>query len=178
MLTKAELTIAMQTLQMELNQCQQAREELETEHKKAAEALHKLQEELEFRVQQRTAELTQANQALQENLERYQVFVATTSEGIWCFELAMPIPIHLPLEEQIDLIYRHAELAECNDVFAHTYGYKQAKEITGARLPHFTPDKFQNRVTSVLLLAPATASLTAKHAKKTGTAVSTSSSII
>jgi len=137
--------IAMQTLQIELNQCQQAREELWTEHKRAKEALHKLQEELELRVQQRTAELTQANQALQENLERYQVFVATTSEGIWCFELAVPIPIHLPLEEQIDLIYRHAKLAECNDVFAHTYGYKQAKEITGARLPHFTPDKFQNR---------------------------------
>ena len=50
-----------------------------------------------------------------------------------------PVPISLPADEQIDLFYRHAYLAECNDAMAHMYGYGAAAELVGARLGDLLP---------------------------------------
>jgi PAS domain S-box-containing protein len=75
--------------------------------------------------------------ALRESEERYRAFIANSSEGIWRFELEVPVPTDLPEDEQIDLCYRHGYLAECNDAMARMYGYARADEITGARLGDF-----------------------------------------
>ena len=69
--------------------------------------------------------------------ERYRNFISLSSEGIWRFELDSPIPTSLPVDEQVDLIFRHAYLAECNDAMARMYGYDSAAEITGWRLDRF-----------------------------------------
>ena len=53
------------------------------ERQKTAEALRKARDELELRVQERTAELTEANQALLESEQRFRGFVETTSDWIW-----------------------------------------------------------------------------------------------
>ena len=79
-------------------------------------------------------ERKQAQEALQKSEERYREFLHQSSEGIWRFELEQRIPLNLPEEEQIDLFYRYAYLAECNDHVAKMYGYAQAEEIIGARL--------------------------------------------
>jgi PAS domain S-box-containing protein len=66
--------------------------------------------------------------------ERYRAFVINSSEAIWRFELEEPIPVDLPVEEQIDLCYKHGYLAECNDAMAQMYGFEKAEEIMGARV--------------------------------------------
>ncbi|MCC2671187.1 MAG: multi-sensor hybrid histidine kinase, partial [Armatimonadetes bacterium] len=77
----------------------------------------------------------QATQAaLRASDERYRAFLAQSSEGIWRCELDEPIPVDLSTDDQIDLIYQRAHLAECNDAFARMYGLSAASDIVGARL--------------------------------------------
>ena len=71
---------------------------------------------------------------LKESDERYRSFIANSSEAIWRFELERPIPITLPEDEQVELLFQFAYLAECNDAMARMYGYDKANEIVGARL--------------------------------------------
>ncbi|HEY0370660.1 MAG TPA: PAS domain S-box protein, partial [Thermoanaerobaculia bacterium] len=75
-----------------------------------------------------------AQQALRASDERYRAFVANSSEGIWRFEVEEPVPVDLPPNEQVELFYRYAYLAECNDVLANMYGLSSAGDLVGARL--------------------------------------------
>jgi PAS domain S-box-containing protein len=76
----------------------------------------------------------QAEEEIRKSEERYHSFVANSTEGIWRIESAQPIDTSLPRSEQIELIYKHAFLAECNDAMAKMYGYDCAEEILGARI--------------------------------------------
>ncbi|HYG82570.1 MAG TPA: ATP-binding protein, partial [Pyrinomonadaceae bacterium] len=69
--------------------------------------------------------------ALRDSEERYRGFVANSSEGIWRFEFEEPLPVSLPVEEQVNHFYRFAYLAECNDAMAKMYGYTRAAELVG-----------------------------------------------
>jgi signal transduction histidine kinase/CheY-like chemotaxis protein len=80
------------------------------------------------------AERRRAEAALRESDERYRAFVAHSSEGIWRFGFATPIPITLTEDEQIEAFYAQTYLAECNDVMAHMYGFASANDIIGVRL--------------------------------------------
>ncbi|MBN2236847.1 MAG: PAS domain S-box protein, partial [Bacteroidales bacterium] len=42
-----------------------------------------------------------------------------------------PMPINLPMEEQIDFMYEHMILAECNQAFMQMYGYTHLAEVIG-----------------------------------------------
>jgi PAS domain S-box-containing protein len=77
--------------------------------------------------------------AVRESEERYRAFIAHSSEGIWRLELEEPIPVTLPEDEQIELLYAHCRLAECNDRMARMYGFDRAEELVGARLSRFLP---------------------------------------
>jgi PAS domain S-box-containing protein len=81
-----------------------------------------------------SVERAKAIRSLQESDERYRAFIANSSEAIWRFELEQPIPIALPDDEQFDMLYKFAYLAECNDAMARMYGYESAAQIIGARL--------------------------------------------
>jgi PAS domain S-box-containing protein len=71
--------------------------------------------------------------------ERYRAFIEQSSEGIWCFEFDPPIPLDLPVDEQIGHAYRHGALRECNDAMARMYGYERAEELVGTALVDFLP---------------------------------------
>jgi PAS domain S-box-containing protein len=78
-----------------------------------------------------------AREKLTESEERYKAFVSQSNEGIWRFELEKPLDITLPVQKQLDHVYKYAYLAECNDAMARMYGYQNANDIVGARLPDF-----------------------------------------
>ncbi len=72
--------------------------------------------------------------SLRKEEERYKAFISNSSEGIWRFELKVPLSVDEPVKKQIEHCYQHAYLAECNDAFARMYGYKKAEEIIGTPL--------------------------------------------
>ncbi|MBW4663708.1 MAG: CHASE domain-containing protein [Chroococcus sp. CMT-3BRIN-NPC107] len=76
----------------------------------------------------------QSEASLKASEERYRAFITQSSEGIWRFEIARPIAIDTPEDEQIRNFYQHGYLAECNDVMAQMYGFTSAAEIVGASL--------------------------------------------
>jgi PAS domain S-box-containing protein len=79
-------------------------------------------------------QLAMAVRTLRESDERYRAFIANSSEAIWRIELEQPIPINLPEDEQVDMVFKYAYLAECNDAMARMYGYETADQIAGARI--------------------------------------------
>jgi PAS domain S-box-containing protein len=65
--------------------------------------------------------------------QRYRAFIKNSSEGIWRMELDKPIPINLPIEQQIKMLYENARMAEANEAMAKMYGYKNIKDLIGLR---------------------------------------------
>ncbi len=75
-----------------------------------------------------------AESRIRESEERYRRFLDLSIDGIWRFEVDKPIAVKLPVKKQIDLMYRHAYLAECNTAMARMYGFAKPSDIIGARL--------------------------------------------
>jgi signal transduction histidine kinase/DNA-binding response OmpR family regulator len=103
-------------------------------------------EELESKVRTRTAALLEseersraerelARKAIEQREERFRWLVENSSELIWRMEMEEPVPVDLPVEDQIERFYRHGVLAECNDAMARLYGKESARDILGFRLP-------------------------------------------
>jgi PAS domain S-box-containing protein len=88
---------------------------------------------------QDVTERKRAQEELSQSEERYRSFVEQSTEGIWRFELEEGLSTEWPEEEQISHFYRHAYLAECNDVLARMYGFTRAEEIVGERPGTFLP---------------------------------------
>ncbi len=67
--------------------------------------------------------------------ERYRAFVANSSEAIFRTELAEPMPVTLPVDEQVAWVRKHGYVAECNAAFMVALGIKDAPNpIVGTRL--------------------------------------------
>ena len=78
-------------------------------------------------------------EALMQSEERYKAFIQQSSEGIWRIE-GIPGKLSEYTEDAlIDDIYNYATVVECNDVFAKTFGYKQASEVCGMKLDLLLP---------------------------------------
>jgi PAS domain S-box-containing protein len=86
----------------------------------------------------------EAQRTIQQNQERYFNFISQSSEGIWRYELEEPIPIELPADQQIEMVYQHAYLAECNDAMAKMYGFHDAYDLMGSKLELLLPKNEEN----------------------------------
>ncbi len=75
-----------------------------------------------------------AVEALSKSEERYRAFVEQSSEAIWRLEIDVPMPVSLCEQDQIDFLYSHGYLAQCNDVMARMYGLSSAEDLQGTRL--------------------------------------------
>src|SRR5665647_1740820 len=64
-------------------------------------------------------ERKQAEVALKASEDRYRSFISQVSEGVYRFECDQPMDISLPVEQQIDFIYDHFFIAECNLSLIH-----------------------------------------------------------
>ncbi len=84
-------------------------------------------------------QISQSQVALQKSEERYRVFLAQSSEGIWRCELEQPMKITAPEDEQIEHFYQYCYLAECNELLAKMFGYSCVPEMLGARFNDFLP---------------------------------------
>ena len=60
-------------------------------------------------------------QELSQSEQRCQAFLQQTDSGVCRLELDEPLPTHLTAEEQVEHIYRHAHIAECNQALADIY---------------------------------------------------------
>ncbi|PJZ45920.1 PP2C family protein-serine/threonine phosphatase [Leptospira brenneri] len=68
---------------------------------------------------------------------RYQhleSFIRLSKDAIWCYELDIPMPISLSKEEQLEFIWRHSIVRDCNLPLAQFYGYQTTQEIIGKYL--------------------------------------------
>ncbi|KAF0191290.1 MAG: two component transcriptional regulator LuxR family, partial [Bacteroidetes bacterium] len=72
-------------------------------------------------------ERKQAEAELVKSEERYRSFISQVSEGVYRFESDEPMDISLPVEEQVDFIYDHMFIAECNQAFREMYGIADEK---------------------------------------------------
>jgi two-component system, NarL family, nitrate/nitrite sensor histidine kinase NarX len=76
------------------------------------------------------------DESLRKSEALYRTLFELSSEGISRTEFDEPIPISLPIEEQVERCYRHLYIAEVNTTFAAMYGYEEPKEMIGFRMPH------------------------------------------
>ncbi len=74
-------------------------------------------------------EIQKKIEELIEKEEIYQYFLNEINVGFYIAKTKVPIPIDLPEDEQIKMIYKYAYVADCNDAFAKMYGFSSAEEL-------------------------------------------------
>lgn len=77
------------------------------------------------------SEQKRIQEALLKTEERYRTFIAQSAEGIYRFEFRKPMSTDLPLEEQVQYIYKNGYHAECNLAMAEMYGFSSPEELIG-----------------------------------------------
>ncbi|MFT3878901.1 MAG: PAS domain S-box protein [Gemmatales bacterium] len=75
---------------------------------------------------------------------RYHWLMEHATESLWRFELEVPIPVGLPVEEQIERCYRYGYLAEASASTARFYGYPSTNSMIGLRLESLLPRNTTN----------------------------------
>jgi PAS domain S-box-containing protein len=79
------------------------------------------------------------HEALRKADQRYRAFIASSTDGMWRIEFDTPIPVSLGEEEQIEKIYSHGYVAECNEALSRLMGAPSAGELVGARFGTIVP---------------------------------------
>ncbi len=97
-----------------------------------------------FHIARDITERKRMEAALRASEERYRTFVATSAEGIWRMEFREPIPVDLPPDEQIALIYAHSYQAEVNDAYLAQYGFTREQAAAASLADKLMPSHAEN----------------------------------
>ncbi len=71
---------------------------------------------------------------LRKTEEKFYTFGNITSDGIWLYKINVPVPVDLPVEEQVKMILEYSYLSWCNDSMAQMYGLDRKEELIGKPL--------------------------------------------
>ncbi|MEP7382348.1 MAG: response regulator [Gemmatimonadota bacterium] len=63
--------------------------------------------------------------------ETFRSYAALTSEGIWHVVTTPPIPVTLPVDVQVRLIFDTGRFADCNDAMVRMYGLTDRSQLAG-----------------------------------------------
>jgi PAS domain S-box-containing protein len=74
---------------------------------------------------------------LKKREEGYRTFIDQSAIGIWRTDYLEPIPVNLPVDQQIKLLLETGIITECNDFMARMYGYAGSHELIGMSLKDF-----------------------------------------
>lgn len=66
--------------------------------------------------------------------QHLESFIHLSKDAIWCYELDIPMPISLPLEEQMEYIWNHSVVRECNLAMVKLNGFRSLEEVNGKYL--------------------------------------------
>uniref|UniRef100_UPI0016847777 GAF domain-containing protein n=1 Tax=Oscillatoria sp. FACHB-1407 TaxID=2692847 RepID=UPI0016847777 len=105
-----------------------------SELRETQQALLEAEQKRSQELERINAELQQTLNRLTESEQRYRQLMELASEGIFRVEYEQPIPIDLPVEEQVKRIYQQYHVVEHNLAFAQMYGHDQPDAMIGARL--------------------------------------------
>lgn len=75
--------------------------------------------------------LDEAEIALAQGETGYRDFIEGSLQGIWRYDFQPPMPVNLPIKQQIEWTLQNAILVEANDVYAQMYGYESVGEFIG-----------------------------------------------
>ena len=81
--------------------------------------------------------LKEIEELLKKREEGYKTFIDQSAVGIWRAEYRQPIPINLPVSEQIDLLLDTGIITECNDFMSKMYGHNISTDLIGRRIRDF-----------------------------------------
>jgi len=91
-------------------------------------------EELEQRLRELEKEsekLKHTEKVLRESENWWRNFLSHNVAGIWRFEFSKPMPLSLPVDEQIEWMMDRSVLVEVNNVAAKMYGFSSADDVVG-----------------------------------------------
>ncbi len=71
---------------------------------------------------------------LRKTEEKFYTFGNITSDGIWLYKTDVPIPVDLPVDEQLKMIIERGYIAWCNDSMAKMYGLEGKEDLIGKPL--------------------------------------------
>jgi transcriptional regulator with GAF, ATPase, and Fis domain len=91
----------------------------------------RLSDEKKFRASKREA--TDAYAVMVQSEARFRHLYETTSDSVYCFAFDPPLPISIPLDEQVTRSH-DAILTECNAVFAKVLQRESPSDVVGWRL--------------------------------------------
>ena len=87
-----------------------------------------------------------AEDTIRRSEERHRGFIENSSTGTYLYEIDPPIPIDLPIEEQLRRLATDGHIAIANDAQARMYGFKRGEQLIGLRAidSYRTLDKANN----------------------------------
>ncbi|MFL0801579.1 MAG: EAL domain-containing protein [Agarilytica sp.] len=76
----------------------------------------------------------QQERVFKESESRYRAIIKNSTDALWHYDVRPPVDTRLPVDEQVNLIYRRAHLIECNDKLASLFELTSPDNLVGTPL--------------------------------------------